>query len=130
MADPYWSQFAHVWSFTKERPIVRGVLEARKQDGPRDDPYPVLMIRTASGYKIQVNITQKHLLAEMIRHRPDIGDEIEIVYDGEAPKAPPGMNPAKEFTVAVIHKTGSQSQEPGTGVRGSASENGAPGTGS
>jgi len=102
--DPYWSQFAHVWAFSDERPKVEGTLEGRRQEGPRDDPYPVLMVRTDSGYKIQVNATQTRLVAELIRLRPDIGDRITITYCGEASKAPPGMNPTKEFTVEVVRK--------------------------
>jgi hypothetical protein len=104
MPDPYWSQFAHVWTFTEERPKVEGVLEGRKQGGPRDDPYPVLMLRTDSGYKLLINVTQTRLLAELVRHRPDVGDRLTIVYDGTASKAPPGMNPTKEFTVEVTRK--------------------------
>lgn len=102
--DPYWSQFAHVWSFSDTRNKVEGVLEGRKQDGPRDDPYPVLMIRTDGGYKIQVNATQTRLVAELVRLRPDLGDRITITYLGTADKAPPGMNPAKEFDVQVVRK--------------------------
>lgn len=104
MADPYWSQFAHVWAFSEERPKLEGVLEGRKKGGPRDDPYPVLMLRTDSGYKILVNAAQTRLVAELMRQRPDIGDRVTIIYDGTATKAAPGMNPAKEFTVEVIRK--------------------------
>lgn len=102
--DPYWSQFSHVVQWDRT-PKVSGKLEARRSEGPKDDPYPVLMIRTASGYALQINVTQTRLLAELVRLRPDIGDHLEIVYDGQAPKAPPGMSPVKEFTVHVTPKT-------------------------
>lgn len=125
MADNYWRQFMHTVSFV-EPTKVEGVLEGRTQDGPRDDPYPVLLLRTDSGYKLRVNVTQTRLLGELIRLRPDIGDRIEIVYHGPAPKAPPGMSPVKEFTVTVTRKdSASQVRAPGSGEV--ARENG-PGT--
>jgi hypothetical protein len=99
-ADPYWSQFAHVVQWDRTPKIV-GKLEGRRSEGPKDNPYPVLMLRTDNGYALQINVTQVRLLSELVRLRPDIGDRIEITYDGEAPKAPPGMSPAKEFTVHV-----------------------------
>lgn len=101
--DPYWSQFRTVVQWDR-MPKIEGTLEGRKQDGPRDDPHPVLLIRTDSGYALQINVTQTRLLAELVRKRPQIGDRLEITYDGEAPKSPPGLNPAKEFTVTVVRK--------------------------
>ena len=103
MTDRYWKQFMHT-VFWDRTPKVEGILEARNQDGPREDPYPVLIVRTKGGYKLKINVTQTRLLSELVRLRPNIGDHIEIVYDGLAPKAPPGMSPAKEFTVHVTPK--------------------------
>lgn len=110
MPDDYWRQFMHTVSFATPT-TVKGILEGRKQDGPRDDPFPVLLLRTDSGYKLKVNVTQTRLLGELIRARPELGDEIEIVYHGPADKAPPGMSPTKEFSVHVIRK-GSRAPEP------------------
>lgn len=115
--DEYWRQFRTVFFFTEERPKVVGTLEARTQDGPREDPYPVLMIRTDSGYKLQINVTQTRLLAELVRAGPDIGDRIEIIYDGTAPKSAPGMNPVKEFTVFVTPKGSPPSDNAKSAVR-------------
>lgn len=120
MTDRYWQQFRHVVQWDRT-PKVVGTLEARSQDGPKDDPYPVLLLRTDSGYALQINATQVRLVSELVRQRPDIGDRIEIVYDGEAPKAPPGMNPAKEFTVYVTRK-GSPPQAPNGPTSGEVEE--------
>ena len=99
----YWRQFMHTVSFA-EPCKVEGTVEARSQDGPRDGPYPVLVLRTDSGYKLKVNVTQTRLLSELVRLGPDIGDRLTIVYHGPAPKAPPGMSPTKEFSVSVERK--------------------------
>lgn len=103
MSDPYWRQFMHTVTFEKDKP-VEGVLEARNQEGPRDDPFPVLILRTPQNWKLKVNVTQVRLLSELQRQQPNVGDKVRIVYVGDATKAPPGMSPAKEFTVEVIRK--------------------------
>lgn len=127
MVDKYWTQFMHT-VFWDRTPRVEGVLEARASEGPKDDPYPVLVLRTKNGYKLKINVTQTRLLSELVRQRPEIGDHLEIVFDGLAPKAPPGMSPAKEFTVHVTPKAPGPRSGTDQGIRGSASEN-VPGTG-
>jgi hypothetical protein len=103
MTDRYWQQFVHTVSFL-EPMKVEGELIVRDQDGPRDDPFPVLILQLRTGYKAKVNVTQTRLLAELVRARPNIGDHLEIVYHGPAPKAAPGLSPVKEFTVHVTRK--------------------------
>lgn len=103
MSDPYWKQFMHTVRFEPGKPI-EGVLEARNSDGPRHDPYPVIVLRTPQGWKLRVNVTQVRLLSELQRLHPELGDTIRIVYTGDADKAPPGLNPTKEFEVTVTRK--------------------------
>lgn len=120
MSDDYWRQFVHTVSFL-EPTTIKGLLVIRDQDG-RDDPYPVLILELASGYRAKINVTQTRLLGELIRCRPRVGDTIEIVYHGPAPKAAPGMSPAKEFSVFVERANGSQPPD-GTEKPIEASEN-------
>lgn len=103
VTDKYWQQFMHTVRFEVGKP-VEGVLEARNSDGPRNDPYPVLVLRTPQGWKLRLNVTQVRLLSELMKLRPDIGDTVRIVYTGDADKAPAGLNPAKEFEVTVTRK--------------------------
>lgn len=99
----------HTVTFQKDRP-VEGVLEARSQEGPRDDPYPVLVLRTPQNWKLKIHVSQVRLLSELMRQRPDLGDHVRIVYTGDASTSPPGLSPAKEFEVTVTRKG---SQPPG-----------------
>jgi hypothetical protein len=125
MTDRYWQQFVHTVSFL-EPTKVEGELILRDQDGPKDDPYPVLVLKLRTGYKAKVNVTKTRLLGEFMRARPTIGDWLEIVYHGPAGKAPPGLSPVKEFSVHVTRK-GSQPPD-GTEKPPRASENvGGPG---
>jgi hypothetical protein len=117
VSDPYWKQFMHTVSFSEPDQRVSGTLEGRNQDGPREDPYPVLLLRTDSGYKLKVNVTQTRLLSELVRLRPDIGDTVTIIYHGPASKAPPGLSPTKEFSVEVTKKD-SQSPTATGGISG------------
>lgn len=124
--DPYWSKFVATVVFHQAADRVAGVLEARSDDGPKDDPYPVLILRLPNGYRVRVNVTQTRLLGELIRKRPAIGDELEIVYHGATGKAPPGLSPVKEFTVAVTKRRNEppQSAAQTDNPNGEVSENG------
>lgn len=108
-ADPYWRKFVHTVSFL-EPCALTGVVTARSEEGPKDDPYPVLVLTLESGYRVKVNVTQTRLLGELIKTRPAEGDRVEIVYHGASGKAPPGLSPVKEFTVTVTRRQGSRPQ--------------------
>lgn len=104
MTDNYWKQFMHPVTFNEPGTPVEGVLEARAKEGSREDPYPVLVLRTPQGWKLRVHVTQVRLLSELQRLQPDLGDTLRIVYKGDSGKAPPGLSPAKEFEVSVVRK--------------------------
>lgn len=110
-ADTYWRKFIHTVSFLDPCALA-GELTARSEDGPKDDPYPVLVLTLDSGYRVRVNVTQTRLLGELIRTRPVVGDRLEIAYHGPAAKAPPGLSPVKEFTVTVTRRNTGPSRPP------------------
>lgn len=130
MSDDYWRRFVHTVSFL-EPTSFRGRLVSRDQDGPKNDPYPVLILELfrpqtdePNGYRARVNVTQTRLLGELIRTRPAVGDVVEIIYHGPAPKAPPGMSPVKEFSVHVERaKSSPQERPPGKSLGEVSGEN-------
>lgn len=85
-----------------------------------------LHLRTPDGKVRVVNVTQARLKERLLGdHDPQIGDRIRIRRLEDAPKAPQGLSPIKEFKVAVTRP--GQVPGPGDGTdhgnRGSASEN-------
>lgn len=116
-AVAYWRQFVTNFYFDKPGDEITGrvleLINVRK-----DDP-PAIKLQTREGRLFIVTGRQARLCSELVKAAPAVGDVVTVRYDGEAAKAAPGMNKAKEFTVTV-RRQGSQ-PEPGTetGARGS-----------
>jgi hypothetical protein len=126
-AAAYWRGFPVTAHFTEPCEIV-GTLIELAEHRTRDEVIPKLRIQQDDGVIVIVIAGPTRLQSELVRHAPAVGDKVKIVYTGEAAKAAPGMNPTKEFTVAVRRK-GSQPRagaEPDSGeVAGSDTEPGA-----
>jgi hypothetical protein len=104
-AQQYWLQFNSTLDFLEPGDEVVGVLEGLYEVKLQGEYVPRLKIRRDDGQGVFVIAGQKRLLAELVRHRPVVGDRIRIRYVGEE-KAAPGMSPTKLFLVAV-NKPGS-----------------------
>lgn len=70
---------------------------ATMPDGTRK---PALTIKTADGTEWSLLASWVNLQRALAQHRPATGDQIAIVYTGDA-EAKPGKNPAKKFDVVV-----------------------------
>lgn len=104
-AAAYWRGFTVNFYFDAKGDQVEGrVLEL--MNVKRDDP-PAIKLQTRDGRVYIVTGRQARLRSELVKAAPAVGDIVTIVYEGEADKAAPGMNKAKEFTVRV-KRQGSQ----------------------
>ncbi len=122
VSDDYWNGFIATASFMEPH-AIEGVLEWLDRQKTTAGDAPLFLLRLDSGQGVKILATQARLLEELTRKRPRVGDRIRITYTGEAKKAPPGMNPTKEFTVDIIQRK-DPAPSGGTGKsRGSASEN-------
>lgn len=122
-ATAFWRQFVVPFYFNEPGDSVTGFLLDYSTEGRhKDELKPVVKLQTKDGRVYTVTAHQARLRAELVREAPARGDTVRITYHGEAEKAAPGMNKAKDFTVEV-KRQGSQSG-PGTdgspAVRGSA----------
>lgn len=129
-AYQYWRQFPVrvYWDTPKQ---VEGTVVRLGEEKTRDGILPLLVVRLADGTVAEILVSQARLTAELVAQKPAVGDRIRITYTGEASKAAPGMNPTKEFAVAVRrHGTPSQDRPAAKTPAASApaAENG-PGTG-
>lgn len=127
MSGDYWNRWPIPLTFTEPGDKVEGVIVAF---GDMRDKYPQIHVRTADGKVRVVNITQARLHEQLGELAPGEGDRIRITYAGEAPKAAPGMNPTKEFTVELKRAAGPRPPENGAErKREVRSENAPPGVG-
>lgn len=100
-AQAYWARFVATAYFTEPMTIV-GTVESLGDQMVRPGEYvPEVLIRLDDGSLVKVTAHQVRLVNELLRTKPVVGDRIRIRYLGEAPKAPPGLHPAKEFLVEV-----------------------------
>lgn len=98
-ADAYWRQFVTNFYFENPKDEITGhVLELVNV---RKDEPPAIKVQTKEGRVYIVTGHQARLRWELVRQAPAVGDVVTITYHGEAKKAAPGMNKAKEFTVTV-----------------------------
>lgn len=121
-AKGYWRQFRTAFYFDRPGDQIAGVVLALEEEGPAKDPIPRLVLQADGKIRV-VLASQERLKVALQDAEPVVGDQLTIVYTGDADKAAQGMTRAKLFTVEV-RRPGSQ---PGTGTestRGSASENG------
>lgn len=128
-AVAYWRQFVVAFYFDTAGDELVGTVRRLLEERTRDEYVPKIEVLTKDGRVYTVTAHQARLRAELVREAPAVGDAIKITYDGEADRAAPGMNKAKEFTVAVKR----QGSQPGAGpeaVRGSAGSDNAPRAGS
>jgi hypothetical protein len=98
----YWTGFTSAAFFLDEGDSVKGFIERLDFADLREGRVPKLWVRKDDGSLVTVIATQKHLLAELVRLRPVVGDRIGIQLSGET-KAAPGMSPTKMFVVWVKH---------------------------
>lgn len=103
-------------------------VEPRERD--RKDWVPGWLIQTKGGDLRKVVGYQTRLAAEMVEASPVIGEVVKITYHGEAKKAAPGMNKAKEFTVAVRRRGAQPQERPSGEALGEVTGENAPGAGS
>lgn len=116
-AVAYWRQFVTNFYFDTAGDKVSGtVLELIT--GRHGDP-PAIKLQTAGGRVFIVTGRQARLAFELVKAAPAVGDDVTIRFDGEASKAAPGMNKAKEFTVTVVRKGSQPGAGTETGARGS-----------
>lgn len=98
-AAGYWKQFVVNFYFDNAGDQVQGhileLLYAKKDDPPR------FKLQTPEGLVFVVVAQQARLKFELVKASPAVGDKIRITYNGEAEKAAPGMNKAKDFTVEI-----------------------------
>ena len=100
-AGEYWSRFVATAYFIEPMTIT-GTVETLGEQMVRPGAHvPELLIRLDDGTLVKVTAHQVRLVNELLRTRPVVGDRIRIRYLGEAAKAPPGLHPAKEFSVQV-----------------------------
>ena len=117
-AKNYWRQFPVTAHFLEPMEIVGTIIDLGEHR-TRDEIIPKLRIQTADGTVVIVIAGQTRLQAELVKHAPAKGDRIKITYTGEATRAAPGMNPTKEFIVAVRRKGSQPEAGTETGARGS-----------
>lgn len=108
-ADGYWREARAVWYFAEDTPCIAGSILELLPVKQRGDPSG-LVIQTKEGDVWTVVAHEARLLFELKKAKPVPGDRIRITYTGLAPKAAPGMNRAKLFTVE-LRRQGSQSQQ-------------------
>jgi len=123
-ADGYWREVVTTFYFSDETPAVGGaILELIPMR--RGDP-PGLRIQTKDGDVYIVPAYQARLQFLLKQIKPAVGDRVLITYIGEAAKAAPGMNKAKEFTVDIRRQGSPPPGRPDAGETGerAASENG------
>lgn len=126
-AHHYWRQFpVRIYWDTPKR--IEGTVTRLGEEKTRDGLLPLLVVQLADGTVAEILVSQARLTAELVTQRPAVGDRIRITYTGEAAKAAPGMNPAKEFTVEV-RRPGTQTPDRTDSVRGSAASENDPGSG-
>lgn len=99
MSD-YWKRFVSAAFFSEPGDTVKGVVEKLDVAVIKEVEVPKLWVRRDDGTVVTVTPTQKHLLSELVRLQPLVGDRIGIQLSGET-RAAPGMNPTKIFTVFV-----------------------------
>jgi hypothetical protein len=118
-AVAYWRQFVVPFYFDKPQDkLVARVVHLGEEKGRDGDWIPKLRMATEDGRTYIVTAHQARLKAELVREAPAVGDIVTIVYEGEAERAAPGMNKAKEFAVTV--RRSKPDPGPGAGpVRGS-----------
>lgn len=111
-AAGYWKQFVVNFYFDQAGDTFQGtileLLYAKKDEPPR------FKAQTPEGLVFVVVAQQARLKFELVKASPAVGDKVRITYNGEAEKAAPGMNKAKDFTVEVWRQ-GSRSQTSGSG---------------
>lgn len=109
----YWRQFPVTAHFL-EPMSVEGMLIELAEHRARDEIIPKLRVQQDDGTIVIVIAGQTRLQAELVKHRPAVGDRITITYTGEAARAAPGMNRTKEFTVAVQRPNNGAKPAPAT----------------
>jgi hypothetical protein len=101
-ADGYWRQFVVPFYFNDPGDWVQGAVTHLAEDRTQGDLVPRVHLQAKSGRQYTVTAHQARLRAELVKLAPAVGDTIKITYNGEADKAAPGMNKAKEFTVEKV----------------------------
>lgn len=92
-----WQKFR----FDVPNASITGTLtEVRIATMPDGTRMPALTIKTADGTEWSLLASQVNLQRALAQHRPATGDQIAIVYTGDA-EAKPGKSPAKLFDVVV-----------------------------
>lgn len=101
MSADYWKRWPVPLTFTKAGDEAIGEIVAL---GDMKEKWPELHVRQADGIVRVVRVTQARLHELLGELTPGVGDRVRIRYTGDAPKAAPGMSPAKEFTVEIRRK--------------------------
>jgi hypothetical protein len=92
-----WQKFR----FETPNDAISGILqEVRIATMPDGTRMPALTIKTPDGTDWSLLASQIGLQRALAQHRPATGDQIAIVYTGDA-EAKPGKSPAKLFDVVV-----------------------------
>lgn len=99
-AHHYWRQFPVrvYWDTPKE---IVGTVKTLGEQKTKDGYLPVVALVLDDGTVAELLVSQTRLIAELVDKAPAVGDRLKITYTGEAGRAAPGMNPTKEFAVAV-----------------------------
>jgi hypothetical protein len=111
-ADAYWRQFVVPFYFNDPGDEVTGAVLHLGEDRTAADLIPRLRIQQKDGRVYVVTAHQARLRSELVKAAPAVGDRVRITYNGEADKAAPGMNKAKEFTVEVRRQNPPPSERP------------------
>ena len=92
-----WQKFR----FETPNDAISGILqEVRIATMPDGTRMPALTIKTPDGTDWSLLASQIGLQRALAQHRPATGDQIAIVYTGDA-EAKPGKSPAKLFDVVI-----------------------------
>lgn len=122
-AQAYWRSFTVTVHFTEPITLVGTLAELSEQhDRNRDGTttrHPRLIVRDDEGQAYLIVARQARLVAELVRVKAVVGDEIKITYSGATGPAAPGMSATKEFRVAVRKPRAEARTEQTEGTSGS-----------
>lgn len=103
-ASAYWRNYEVKASWEKPDTVLQGTVEALRETRslPSESWKPRLIIRRhPDAVLVTVDAYQERLLAELVLHKPMVGDKIRITYLGPDKRSPAGRDPVKRFRVEV-----------------------------
>lgn len=120
----YWRNYPVTVYWDKPMTVSGVLVELIDHKTGPNEFTPKLKLRGKDGQVFVVLAAQPRLVNELVRTAPAVGDMVKITYVGEAPRAAPGLSPAKEFTVAVRRAANDRAPErPGEDAPEQAPEN-------